>query len=49
MEIAFAFLFVAMLAWMVYIERKYAKRIRARLERLDKILEKLEEEIKCRS
>lgn len=39
MEIAFAFLFVAMLCWMVWVERKYAQRIR---KRLDKVLEKLE-------
>ena len=46
MEIAFAFLFVAMLCWMVWAERKYARRIRQRLDRLDKILEKLEEKAK---
>ncbi|MBA7665252.1 hypothetical protein ES703_73322 [subsurface metagenome] len=46
MEIAFAFLFVAMLCWMVWVERKYAKRIRQRLHRLDKVLKKLEEKVK---
>lgn len=46
MEITFAFLFVAMLCWMIWCERKYARRIRQRLDRLDKILEKLEEKAK---
>jgi len=43
MEITFAFLFVAMLCWMVWAERKLAKKVR---DRLDKILEKLEEKVK---
>ena len=35
MEIAFAFLFVAMLCWMVWAERKLSKRVRERLEKLE--------------
>jgi len=46
MEIAFAFLFLAMLCWMVWAERKLSKRVRERLDRLDKIIEKLEEKAK---
>jgi len=46
MEIVFAFLFCVMLGWMVFCERKYARRIWQRLDRLDKILEKLEEKAK---
>jgi len=42
-EIAFAFLFVVMFCWMVWAERKLSKKVRERLDRLDKVLEKLEE------
>lgn len=45
MEIVFAFLFVAMLCWMMWAERKLSKRVR---ERLDKRLEKLEEKTDAR-
>lgn len=46
MEIVFAFLFVAMFCWMVWAERKLSKKVRERLHRLDKVLEKLEEKAK---
>lgn len=48
MEIAFAFLLVVALCWMVWVERKPSKKVRKRLDKVEKEIKKLKEKNNAR-